>query len=100
MLAMTLPQAPLSNSSLLPPWPKRVGEVPKILPCAAGAALPEPRRGGRPAGWSVPIPPARSVAGVYHKENLSNTVYYCSFINLHEAARLTRAVKAVTVSGA
>lgn len=47
-----------------------------------------------------PHPPTRSVAGVYQQEDLSNTVYYCSFINLHEAAELTRAVKAVTVSRA
>lgn len=70
MLAMMLlwtralpPEQPLSNSSLLPPRPTRVGEVPKILPCAAGAALPEPRRGGRPAGWSVPIPPPAAWRG-------------------------------------
>lgn len=62
---------------------------------------PRPGQSGCRVGGTVGSdPPASSLAGLYHKEDLSNTVYYCSFINLHEAAGLTRAVKAMAVSGA
>lgn len=76
-----------------------MGKIPKTLPRAAGAAPQEQeQRQGRRHGplW---FPPS-SLAGLYHEEDLSNTVYYCSFINLHEAAKLRRVVKAAAVSGA
>lgn len=73
--------------------------TPKSCPVTRGSHIGVGvRQGGPPR--SPPRPPTRSVAGVYQQEDLSNTVYYCSFINLHEAAELTRAVKAVTVSRA
>lgn len=61
MLAMMLPQAPLSNSSLLPPWPTWVGEVPKILPCAG--CCPARATPGWAAGRVVCADPPRPQRG-------------------------------------
>lgn len=65
----------------------RAGKGPQKTSPVLRQALPRGSGGG--IGLGCPVPAARPGA-LPSKRNLSNTVYYCSPINLREAAKLAR----------